>query len=392
MSNLSEPQSNVFLLLGGPGTGKTSIARRVFRGLKKTKSTAVAIFLTDEYGNNSERVWPAVALALAQIHPAFRSCLCRSLHGWDAFNADKRGDTLLDIPAVFKKSIVEPVQGAAKQAIHTTDSLVVIIDGLDRCYGPWEGWQKLVESCTSWTSSLPPNVKLMVTSRPHDAILKAFSESTAERMELHSGGMCSTEDSADVRMFLEQRLAQIAPEKSRIEGKRWPSPHVLSRLERDSAGVFSWANAVVDAMETIADQDRDEKLNKFVAGGTSFRFEEIDVLYDRVLRSLFEDVPPHFHSLVGALSTSVSKIPLVLLSNLTVKKFEESDPSLIENLCHQLLPLLYINEGYVELRHSSFVSYITDHKRCKNILHTPVNRPRANGDMALASPHQYSGK
>ncbi|KAI0314242.1 hypothetical protein OF83DRAFT_463659 [Amylostereum chailletii] len=252
----AETQSNVLLLVGALGTGKTCIVSKVWTELKKDKTRSSALLcLTDDRAKNLDRVSNNLALVIADAYPAFRTSLCRILDS--SFTSTHSG-----IPEVLEKILTAFASIPLEEQI----PLVVIVDATANFYDPH--FPKIVES---W-AELPSCFKLLVTARPHEGSSQAVAEKKAEYLELHSGAGRSDEDDSDIAIFLEDKLSQLAPKKYASVAEPWPGKHIISKLVQDSAGLFSWAYAIVSSIGATHDQDRDEQLAKVVLDSTSAKY------------------------------------------------------------------------------------------------------------------------
>lgn len=380
----SDTQSNIFLLVGGPGTGKTCISHNIWTKLKEDSRSSISLFLADDYAKRPECLWPKIALAVADIIPAFRVSLCHVLDKWEKESAERSTVHLMDIGATFQKVIAEPIASIASEGLRSTP--VIIIDGLDRCYGEDSArWKAIVDSCGVWSQSLPQRFKLLVTTRPYALINDTFSAGPVDgvecRLDLHSGKKCSPDDNKDIQMFLKHKLSKFAPEpKDNTDASTipvvWPPRQVVAKLVKDSEGLFSWANGVVKKFSSASAWDRDSKLASIMESGTSADY--LDNFYKHILDSLSTSgIPPYFSTVLGIILVCKAPITRSLIEAFTPEGAEKT-----QELCRDLLPILSIDgEGHIELRHSSFASFITDSKRCG--VNAAVDRTSSNTKLAL---------
>ncbi|KAI0310276.1 WD40-repeat-containing domain protein [Amylostereum chailletii] len=385
----SDSQSNIFLVVGGPGTGKTCIARNLWKKLKEGNRSSISLFVADDYAKRPECLWPDIALAVADIIPAFRVSLCHALDKWEKESEDRDAIDLKDIGTTFRKVIAEPIASIANEGRNTT---VVVIDGLDRCYDRDNaGWKAIVESCVAWSQSLPRRFKFLVTTRPYDlidTISPAPSVGAEQRLELHSGKQCSPAENDDIRRFLEYKLSKLAPEpqdnpEAATGPVVWPPRQAIARLVKDCEGLFSWASGIVNTVASTSVQNRDSQLASMVASGSSARY--LDDFYKHILRSIFPSgFPTYFSTVVGTILVSKTPVTPALLEAFIPEGANQGLKA--QELCRDLLPILSIDgEDHIELRHSSFASFVTDPRRCgPDMTAVTVNRASSNTNLALA--------
>ncbi|KAI0313899.1 hypothetical protein OF83DRAFT_1064690 [Amylostereum chailletii] len=366
----NDAKPNVFLLLGGPGTGKTRIAWDTSAELERQQRNSSEMFLRPG-AHTPEQVWRTIAYKLARYHPMFRTTISRILHQDDV--------SLSDVADTFQKLIVGPLNAAADS--FRGRGHVVVIDGLDQCSQRYaEDWDALLKTIASWSSELPAHFKLVVTTRPQADILKAFQDAPVERLELLTGERCSDEDNADIKRFLTHRLTELTKERFKDSPIAWPPPRSMSKLVKECAGFFFWADAVAEYIGHAPDPDPDRQLVNAVAGGASAKYEAVDNLYRDLLHEVFPDSPPPgFRLTMGAISVAKARLTLTNLQSF----FRNHENYSSAELCERLLPFIAIEDenGELSLRHRSFAHYLMDPKRCTE--EYAIDKTRANRDLAM---------
>jgi hypothetical protein len=235
-------------ITGQPGVGKSAIAITVADCLRARRP--ISTNTTSEHGYvakatlfgqffinhtlpdtaDPRNIFPTIALDLAATSPVAAALI---------YNALKINPTLADklsmeqVDALY----IKPLSAIAE---HDPGVIVSLFDGIDELSNANEA---SLSSFTSILSSaatrLPPNVKLLVFSRPESHIIKQVNRFTDS---IRRSDLLTEESREDVRRFLQAELAKIA---DLHDLPNWPSVEHLDLLCEFAAGHLGWAALAV---------------------------------------------------------------------------------------------------------------------------------------------------
>jgi hypothetical protein len=235
-------------ITGQPGVGKSATAITVADCLRarrpiSAKATAEggyvpkATLFSQFFINHTlpetadpHNIFPTIALDLAATSPVAAVLI---------YDALKINPTLADklsteqVDALY----VKPLSAIAK---HDPGVVVSLFDGIDELSNADKA---ALLSFTSILSSaatrLPPNVKLLVFTRPENQIINQVKESTGS---IRRSDLLTEESREDVRRFLQAELARIA---ELFALPNWPLAEQIDLLCEFAAGHLGWAALAV---------------------------------------------------------------------------------------------------------------------------------------------------
>ncbi|KAL5532054.1 hypothetical protein ACEPAF_5618 [Sanghuangporus sanghuang] len=158
----TDTDQNIVWLTGAAGSGKSTIAVTISDICSDKGSPAAYLFFERGKDEYISTVW-TIAYRLAVLRPS----ICPHV-----VNAMKGNNNVVGSPlkTQLKKLLLQPIHVAAKGIDHP---IVIILDALDEC-GTDKQREDLVRLLTTDFKTLPSNVRVLVTSRPENDLLKAF--------------------------------------------------------------------------------------------------------------------------------------------------------------------------------------------------------------------------
>jgi hypothetical protein len=243
LTNPSE-STRCWWITGQPGVGKSAIAITVadcLRARRRISANATAedgyvpkatlygqFFINHTLADTADprNIFPTIALDLASTSPV-AAVLIHDALKINPTLADKLSTEQVD--ALY----VKPLSAIAKDY---PGVVVSLFDGIDELSNADE---EAISSFTSILSSaatrLPPNVKMIVFSRPENHIINQVDRFTGS---IRLSDLLTEESMEDVRRFLEAELARIA---KLYDLPNWPSAEQIGLLCEFADGHLGWA-------------------------------------------------------------------------------------------------------------------------------------------------------
>ena len=296
------------VLFGQAGTGKSSIAHEIARLFDKMhRLTSSFIFLRREQSvQKAYHLFTTLARDLADRYPSFKIALGKVVKDNTALRISTR-----DYNTLFESLILEPLKN-----VHIVGPILVVIDGLDES-GDTSGGIGLHVFLAKNLIRLPPNFRVVITSRPEHAIVSALAEAKSIKIKYMDDVELAAETHQDILAFFRQKL---------------PSNefrHYVKALAVKAEGLFQWAAV---ASQLILDPPARlgysmEKCIKHLLESSTNRHGQdlLDELYNEVLEGYFKGREARylFRSVVGQLISSIE--PLTIRSLIPLRQYGSHD-------------------------------------------------------------------
>ncbi|KAL5512558.1 hypothetical protein ACEPAG_3211 [Sanghuangporus baumii] len=339
----TDADQNIVWLTGAAGAGKSTIAVTISDACDKRDCPAAYLFFErgkDEYISTIR----ALAYKIASLHPSIRP------HVADAVNKNSNisGSPLR---TQFEKLLLEPIQAAAKGIKRP---IVIILDALDEC-GTSNQREDLVSLLTVDFKRLPSNVRVLVTSRPENDMMRHLSsKGHIHHMELEHTTQRSRQD---VDLYIKEKMMSTV-----VQGppKGWEWDGVCKVLSDAADGLFIWASTAVRMLGESNNPRR--KLRallddiKSVGGG-------IDSLYSTLLEQSGitwheSEARDEFTKILGVILFAKEA-----MSGEDIEDFLGLDEDTADTVLGRLRSVLSYETGKpVRLHHASFADYLTSER------------------------------
>ncbi|KAF9034401.1 hypothetical protein BJ165DRAFT_1563806 [Panaeolus papilionaceus] len=357
---INNPESsNVFMLFGQAGMGKSALAHEIAARFLEMNLLASSFVFRRQQQLQSQtyKLFTNIARDLADFYPPFKFALGK-------IAADKTSEIHAhDYATLFKTLIYEP-----SQTIEFINPIVIIIDGLDES-GDTHGQSGLHTFLAQNLNKLPPKFRILITSRPEKDIFSAFPESSSQ---LHIKHMNDTKLSqnlqSDISSYIAAKLGKLDPVLYN---------QYSSQLSTKAESSFQWAavacTIIVEPPAALTEEDIIQQLLNL--SSDSEKIEPLDQLYITVLEAYFSSfsdtrVKERFGSVLGQIFAAAEPLSMKTLIALC-----QNSPNVQSNqtkiVCNTVscLSSLLSNVASADLSgpivplHTSFRDFILDRKR-----------------------------
>jgi NACHT domain len=341
---VENPESERGLVLfGQAGTGKSSIAHEAALHFDKTYlGSYVAFVRTEQSKDEAYHFFTTLARDLSDRYPPFKLALRRAITG----NSSLR--TTRDHRRLFEWLLIEPLKN-----LRPGDPVLIIIDGLDES-GVTIGKNGLHTFLAQRLIDLPPNFRILITSRSEDGIEHAFANAPSVRTLYMNDAQLAANTKQDIGLYLQIELRE---DVFKVHG---------SKLVQASEGLFQWAAVAcgfINSSDELGLSD-DECVQRLLGRSRGLDGEGLlDKLYKEVLQEYFkrDEARDLFRSIMGQLFAAIKPLSINSLialrrhaptSNLVLKILRRLG-SLLSNvtLSDQTRPIVPL--------HTSFRDFLT---------------------------------
>ncbi|KIK13811.1 hypothetical protein PISMIDRAFT_371754 [Pisolithus microcarpus 441] len=342
----------IMWLHGQAGRGKSAIAHTIASWVKDVGGLGSCFcFARDRQAEHrEEKILTTIARDLAARDQSFRRALA------DTLSKDHTLKTTPDVMQQWQKFISEPLSKVNEAIV---GNVVVVIDALDES-GPDTSREHILSLLTSpETAQLPPNFRILLTSRPLADIKRALS--TAVHVKATSLDDISTQSAEhDVRLYVS---AELRPHPE-------IGPAEVQSISQKSDGLFEWARLACRFIKpnrpgrTIMERYNEVMLPHSGGGGSL-----LDVMYKTIL----EDIVPQdgttlarFRSVMQQIMSTSVPLQLDALDEMRSHFPPEEDRFDMIIILEFMAPLLSgvaDRCSVVRPLHASFYDFLTDHTR-----------------------------
>ncbi|KIK12218.1 hypothetical protein PISMIDRAFT_121242, partial [Pisolithus microcarpus 441] len=378
MSWINDPNANapcILWLHGQAGRGKSAIAHTIALWIKDVGGLGSCFcFARDRRSERrQEKILTTIARDLADRDPAFRRALA------DVISDDRLLRTTPDVMQQWQRLILEPlskIEGAI------AGNVVVVIDALDES-GSVKSRKHILSLLTSTEAArLPPNFRILLTSRPLPDIERALSAAQHVKMtSLDSIPAASAE--CDIRLYVSSELAHL-PEIGITE---------VRNIAGKSNGLFEWARLACEFVEpnkpgrTIM-----ERYNEIMIRDTGDGAALLDVMY----RTILEDLVPtdrvtlaRFRSVMRQIMSTFVPLRLDALNEMRSyfpSEEDHFDMIIILEFMAPLLSGISDKSSIIQPLHASFYDFLHDHSR-SGVYCVHASNTRRHSSLTFASLH-----
>ena len=228
-----DPEAPIFLLVGPAGCGKTRIAN----------STAVAfdggrlgasVFLDRDIveHRNPTKIFSSIARELAAFDDQLKSRISSAV-------SHRPGLGTAVLERQLQGLIIEPLNG-----LTIIGPILIIIDGLD----VWQDRSRVLSALRN-ASNLPPNLRILITSRPEDDIVNSLKDIP----HCHQRRMVADEEGLvkDVATYARQCLKILEDIRPSIFADS-SVDEVFDDFETKSRGIYLWVSVAIRFLAVVS--------------------------------------------------------------------------------------------------------------------------------------------
>ncbi|KAF5344824.1 hypothetical protein D9756_011101 [Leucocoprinus leucothites] len=341
------------LWMQGPaGVGKSAIAQTWVEALKGKLGTTF-FFSRANHWNDPNKLIPTIAYQLATKYPSYREAVCATIVR-DPFVLQK------SISTQFQELLVEPLRELSSEDRDASDSVVVIIDGLDECDG-LEAQDAIVEVIITSIAEGTSPFRWAFFTRPEPNIVASFSSSKARDLCWYLTLPVSRDADKDIEAYFRDGFRTIRARYRIPEVVRWPEEEDILRLVDQSAGLFVYG---ASAMRFITlgpglpgPEERLKALLE-IGNNTSQPLSKLDQLYLLIMHQIPKDSLPNtlliltYNEVIGSPGRDVSKMCILL--NFSETTFY----ALLHNLHSVLEVPSLVKDRRLRFYHASFTDFL----------------------------------
>jgi len=385
INSVGEDTPRIFWLHGPAGTGKSSIAHTIahqFGELERLGSCFC--FDRNRLGERRhEKVFSTIAKDLTNRHGFLRGQLATIIHDNDALK------NTTDIQQQWKELIAKPAMTLSEAIV---GPIVVIIDALDES-GDIDSRRVLLRILgntitDSRVTDLPPNLRILLTSRPLPDIHKALSGGTHLRQR-SMDTIPSESTEHDILRYVSDQLSEVD-----FEG---PSQKVFASLAGSSGQIFEWARLACAYIRgdknAGAGLEPHERFDAIITHSKTDRVQLLDGMYRFTLETIFPKEQPQgqrdrslerFGSVMAQILGTMEPFSLGSLASMR-RHFKDLAEINIRTIVAPMAALLTgATDSCTPIRplHASFADFLMDRDRSHEFF---VDVHPIHNDLAFAS-------
>ena len=347
---------NVFLLTGGAGTGKSTVARTIGEEFEAGKSLGCYIFF-ERGKTDSMSITNTVIKTIAYHLACINSIMAESL-----LNVIEDGHEL-SFPStkiLFDKLLRDPLHSISMP--HTFKPILVILDALDEC-GDSEAQEDLANLLKDKTWTLTPNLRFLVTSRPEEGITPLLPEvfpppPVCEHVKLDH---MSENSKKEVVYYIRHELEKLRREKRIVVKGNWEWDENIDKLGEAAEGLFIWAATAVKFINGTR-AGRFDRLRKLV-NDTRGVGMNLDTLYATVLKNCIDWEDDEMKEVFASVF-SLILFGKTLLSDTDIDGVLRYEEGTTRDVLSGLHSLVVFETGKpIRIHHTSLYDYLTS-PRC----------------------------
>lgn len=297
--------SRIFWLRGVAGSGKSAIAHAIARQFAGFNGLASSFCfnVSDQIRRRSDHLFGTISLDFALFDQSGRWKAALS----KALDANSGLRETASIEWQYEMFVLGPAA-----ALEDDEVALIVIDALDESGDP-SSRKALLSVLRRAASELPPNIRILVTSRAeHDIVDALDGKEGITQRTMESIGRAETD--RDIKVFIESKLSSLFERQP--QGQQW-----IQDLVDKSEGLFQWASTACKFIRPDDDygvfwKDQLEAVLASEPSSSSALYS----LYRTVLNSLFrtrdERFLRRFQLVMGRMLAVVEPLSMTALGDL----------------------------------------------------------------------------
>ena len=370
----------VLILFGQAGTGKSSIAHEVAHRYNEMNLLTTSYFFVrgNPSGREPYRFFTTLARDLCRIFPAFKAALGRVLNDTPQLAHVHTYTTLIE------SLLLNPLKG-----LYFVGPVLIVIDALDEnedvARRPLYAGGNVIPFHTALSqclSKLPPNFRILITSRAETELEEDFPESSFVRcMRMDDPELADGVDD-DICTYIHSKLNRAKVDEADIH-----------ELVKRAEGLFQWASVACDYVANPPPGLSSRRCIQRVLFPTDGKrnLNPLDALYVTVLERFDMDdqeICNSFRSIMGLVLTAYQPLSNISLDTMyrhaagVESSITENVSVIVEHLGSLLSNVTVSNSTLpISPLHTSFRDFLTDPSRSNKFY---VNLDDAHRQLAYA--------
>ncbi|KAF3220257.1 hypothetical protein TWF679_009636 [Orbilia oligospora] len=359
--NSPQEKAGIFWLVGGAGTGKSTISRTIARSLEEKSQLGASFFFKrgEADRSNGALFFTTIANQLATHLDGVASSIQEAIQS----NPDIPGKALKE---QFDKLILQPLSKIKPADFGYNARLILLIDALDECEGK-EDVEVIICLLGQLKFIGTIDVRVFLTSRPDFPIRTTFKklpEGIHQYIILHEAPKIEH----DIVLFLKHELSKIRNERSLPQG--WPGDQITKRLVEMATPLFIYAATMCRFLGDTS-WDPEERIKELL-NRQSERVSQLHGTYLPILKQLVigqddaraKRLIEEFRQIVGTIVNIFSPLSISSLASLLSGSVPGSVPeNIVDCRLKPLYSVLNVPDNRsdpVRIFHLSFRDFLVD--------------------------------
>ncbi|GJJ11010.1 hypothetical protein Clacol_005239 [Clathrus columnatus] len=344
----------LFWLAGPAGVGKSAIAHSIAVQFESIGRLGSFFCFDRNYSleHRRDKMFSTIARDLADLDIQLKHELGKVIRNKTSLR------TTTDLHLQWKNFIFEPLNVMSGIS---TGPILIIVDALDECDNP-SSRQDLLKVLEMGITSLPVNIRFLITSRPENDITLSFNKVQPHIRIKMMDTIPESESKRDIFTYLKANLDSFEDAQ-------------LMNLVRLSQGLFQWAYLASQFLNglgnnaglTVTERYEDIITTQHIRSIS----DPLDAMYTQILSSLFDAddcrVMTRFRSTIGSIIASSEPLSLDTLVVLRGDKIRsskrEGDIKVVIQYMGSLLSGINDPSSIIRPLHLSFREYLLDPNR-----------------------------
>jgi len=374
---VNDPSSSrVLLLLGQAGTGKSSIAHEIARRFQRLDrlTTSYCFMRGNPSSRECYRFFTTLAYNLCNKYPSFKVSLCKVIDN---------NPGLVEMQAygsLFESLLKDPIRDVC-----FVGPILVVVDALDESEDALSTQRRNTlafhEFLATRLGELPPNFRILITSRPEPDLEEAFCDPSLARRMYMNDSMFTAGLDGDMLTYMRTKLRKA---KGVVEDD-------IQKLVKKAEGNFQWAFVACSHISRppsgLDSRHCVQRVLDSAAINPEMAVNPLDELYTTILKRFNmkdRDVCDNFKSVMGQILGAFEPLSVDAL-DVFVSRMDGryTVSAIVENL-GSLLNHVTPGESALPVSplHTSFRDFLTDKTR-SGVYY--INLDNVHGSFALAT-------